>query len=422
MNWLDRIGASFKRELKESATGPLRSAMLFNQAIYKDRLSLSKDRFAYESMRAVIPYSAVRLISKSFASVEWTIQRKGKDGVLGVVNAPDLERLLDRPSPLTSGSQFRGQWATHFAIHGEGPVEKVLNSRGLPSELYTLEPERIGVLPGATGLPAGYEWKAESGRKRRFEVNVLTGDCPLRFIKTPNPVDQWRGLAPTFPASPLIDAMNAGSEWNAALLQNAAQPSGILSTTEMLTDEQHARLTKTLNERMMGSENARRPVVLEGGLSWTSLSMTPSDLEWTEGNRENARQIALAYGVPPVLLGIPGDSTYSNLREARLALFDDTIIPLIRLFADEMNAWLVPHFGDGIELVPDIDGIEALAYRIERKVEALKSADWLSINEKRAEMGYEAIDPDMGGDLVPGVEAIWSAPAMTNPAILGNGS
>jgi HK97 family phage portal protein len=398
---LDQLRRMFEK--KESAVGPLRAGFQLGSPVYRAKAGEARDKFAEESMQAVVAYAAVRLVAKSFASVNWYPAREMADGELEEVSAPDLMRVWHDPNPGMSGAQLREMWATFYMIHGEGPLERVLvGSRA--RELYTLEPERMAVVPGSTGLPMAYEWKGPTGQTRRWPVNPVTGDSDVRFIKAANPIEPWRGLAPTWVAGRSIDANNAGSRWNAALLQNSAQPSGVLKVKGNLTDTQRERLKEQLEERYSGPRNARRPMVVEGDTHWQALSLTPVEMDWIEGNRETARAIALAYGVPPMLLGIPGDNTYSNYREARLALFDDTIIPLIKLFADELNIWIVPAFGNGIKLCPDYDSIEALDFRRESKWDRVQEADFLTIDEKRLALGYEKLGPERGGDIVPAVQ------------------
>lgn len=389
---------------KDSAVGDLRAGFQVGQPVYRAKASESRDKFAEGSMQAVVAYAAVRMIAKSFASVNWHVMRRMTDGKMKEVAAPELMRLWANPNPMMSGAQLREMWATHYAIHGEGPLERVLvNAK--PYQLYNMEPERIGVVPGANGMPQAYEYKGASGGTCRFAVNPVTGDSDIRFIKAANPVEPWRGLAPTWVAGKAIDANNAGAEWNAALLQNAAQPSGALKVKQgNLTKDQRDRLKQDLEDRYQGPRHARRPMVLEGDLEWQAFSMTPVEMDWIEGNRETARSIALCYGVPPMLLGIPGDNTYSNYREARLAFFDDTIIPLLLMFADEMNVWLVPKFGEGIKLCPDLDSIEALDFRREAKWDRVQQADFLTVDEKREALGYEALGDGKGGDIVPAVQ------------------
>lgn len=127
------------------------------------------------------------------------------------------------------------------------------------------------------------------------------------------------------------------SYWNHLLLQNGARPSGALIVKDSngyLSDEQFERLQTQLSEKFSGNSNAGKPLLLEGGLGWQEMSINPKDMDFIESKNSAAREIALAFGVPPQLLGINGDNTYSNMQEARLALWEETLIPLLDKIAD----------------------------------------------------------------------------------------
>jgi len=128
-----------------------------------------------------------------------------------------------------------------------------------------------------------------------------------------------------------------------------------------LTPEQFARLKDELERGFAGAANAGRPMVLEGGLDWKTIALSPRDMDFIELKNGAAREIALALGVPPMLLGIPGDNTYANLAEANRAFWRQTVVPLVRRVADDLGFWLAPAFGGGLSLVPDLDRVEALA-------------------------------------------------------------
>ena len=392
---------------KQSAVSEERYGFQIGTAQYVAKASEKREKFAPESMKSVIAYAAVRVVSKAFSSVDLYTAREDRDGNLQAVQVNDFAALMRRPNPLTGGAQFMEMWATYYSIHGEGPIERVLVGNR-PRFLYCIEPENIAPVPSVTGIPSAYEYKGKSGERKRWPVDVLTGDSDVRFIKAANPIEPNRGLAPTWTAGTSIDAFNAGTEWNAALLQNKAQPSGVLKVKQSLTETQRERLKGALEDRYAGPSNSGRPMVLEGDMDWQQIQMTPAEMDWIESNRDTARRIALAYGVPPQLLGIPGDNTYANMREARLALYDETVLPLLNLFCSELTAWLGPLYGQGIIIRPDTDQIEALDYRRERRWERVQTADFLTVDEKREALGYEAIGAARGGDMVPAVQQ-WSS-------------
>lgn len=387
--------------IKASSVGDLRVGSRAGQPIYEEKASKNRDRYAEEAMKASVAYAAIRMVAVSFASVDWKVIRETAAGDIEEIDGTELESLWRAPNNFQSGAHMRALWSMYYSIHGEAPLERVMGSGGAVLELHNVEPEKVAPIYGKDGDPLKYEYRNE-GRMRTFDVDASTGQCDLRFIKAPNPVGMARGLAPTNSAGRAIDTFNAGAEWNAALLQNSAQPSGILNVKGTLTDEQRERLTMQMREKYGGSGNNGKPMVLSGEMDWHALSMSPRELDFLEGNREAARYIALVYGVPPMLLGIPGDNTYSNYSEARLALYDETIIPLLNLLANEVNNWLAP-ISDGLRIIPCIEQIPALEYRKEKKVESLSKATWLSVDEKRIAMGYEPLGEDAGGDVVEAV-------------------
>jgi phage portal protein BeeE len=101
-----------------------------------------------------------------------------------------------------------------------------------------------------------------------------------------------------------------------------------------------------------------------------------------------AREIALALGVPPLLLGLPGDSTYANFAEANRAFWRQGIAPLVKRTAASLAAFLSQHYGAAMTLTPDFDGVEAMADAREPLWRAVTAADFLTADEKRAALGY----------------------------------
>ena len=125
-------------------------------------------------------------------------------------------------------------------------------------------------------------------------------------MKLFHPVNDHYGLSPIEAAAAAIDLHNAAARWNKALLDNSARPSGALvySSGQHMTAEQFERLKSELETSFQGTRNAGRPLLLEGGLDWKAMSLTPRDLDFMEAKNSAAREIALAIGVPPMLLGI----------------------------------------------------------------------------------------------------------------------
>lgn len=214
---------------------------------------------------------------------------------------------------------------------------------------------------------------------------------PVLHLRLFHPANDYYGMSPIEAAAKAIDLHNTASDWNKALLDNSARPSGALvykNNDGRMTDEQFARLKSELEVGFQGSHNAGRPLLLEGGLDWKALSLTPKDLDFIEAKNASAREIALALGVPPMLLGIPGDNTYSNYQEATRSFWRQTIVPLVSRTANALSRWLAPAYGGNLVLKPDLDRVTALSEEREALWNRLEGASFLTPNEKRAAVGY----------------------------------
>jgi HK97 family phage portal protein len=281
----------------------------------------------------------------------------------------------------TGGQALLETLATQMLLHGNGYVQLLPGLDGAPVELFALRPERVSVEADARGWPAGFRYKAGAGTTLMTAGEVI-------HVRTHHPLDDHYGLGCLGAASGAIAIHNASSRWNKALLDNAARPSGALIAGggEPLSSEQFERLKAELLAGYQGAANAGRPMLLEGGLSWQALSLSPTDMDFAGMKAAAARDIALAFGVPPVLLGLPGDATYSNYREANKALWRQAILPLSAKILCAIAEGLRPWFTD-LALTIDLDQVTALSEDRERLWAQVTAADFLTDAEKRQRVG-----------------------------------
>jgi HK97 family phage portal protein len=375
------------QERKESAAAKL---MVINpgQAVWSPR---NYESFAKEAYgKNVVAYQAINRIADAIASVKLGVYR----GETELVDHP-LIALLNRPNPLQSYSDYVRAKVSFLMIAGNGYEERFMVGREV-KELYQLRPDRMKIIPSSNGIPSAYEYTLGQN-KVRWEMDPRTLTCDVRHLKLFNPLNDWYGMSPIEAGSYAIDQNNEAMNWMQALLQNSARPSGALTVKDSgtLSDENFNRLKAQIEEQYSGSSNAGRPMLLEGGLDWKQMGLSPDDMSIIETKFSSARDVALAFGVPPQLLGIPGDNTYSNYAEARLAFWEDTALPLLQMIVNDWNNWLGSIYG--VEIKPDIDSIPAIA---EKRLSMWQMADQsqdLTINERRALKGYGPID---GGDVL----------------------
>lgn len=124
-------------------------------------------------------------------------------------------------------------------------------------------------------------------------------------------------------------------------------------------------------------------MLLEGGLDWKPMGLTPSDMDFIAARHDAAREIALAFGVPPMMLGIPGDNTYSNYKEANMAFWRLTVLPLVEKAGRSLSSWLSVRSETRVDLRPDLDSISALTSERDALWARLENATYLSDDEKR---------------------------------------
>ncbi|MBT4879664.1 MAG: phage portal protein [Alphaproteobacteria bacterium] len=341
----------------------------------------------------VIVYRAVTLIARSIAGVSWILY-----GGKHQLDSHGLLRLLNCPSPNQAGSALLESLVSHYLLSGNAYLEAVYPRRNsdVPVELHALRPDRMRIIPGRRGMPCAYVYRVNES-ERSIGVDPVTNKSPILHLKNFHPLNDWYGMSPIEAAARAIDQHNAVGSHNLALLQNGGRPSGALQirSQQPMTEEQRESLRQDLNEGYQGTGNSGRILILEGDFDWKEMGLSPKNMDFLEGKNVTAREIAQAFGVPPILVGVPGDATYANYREARYHLWEETILPLMELITAELNQWLVPQFGEDLRLDFDKEAIPSLVRRRESLWERLNQADFLTPNEKRAAVGY---GPLPGGD------------------------
>ena len=314
------------------------------------------------------------------------------EGIGGAPVVASDPALLALVSETSAGQPLLETLAAHLMLHGNGYVQVLRDVDGNPVELFALRPERVTVLPDAGGWPAAFAYKV--GEKvLRIEAMDDFGRANLIHVKHFHPVDDHYGAGCLEAAEEAVAIHNAAARWNRSLLENAARPSGALvydpgDPGASLTPDQFDRIKAELTAAYAGQVNAGRPMLLEGGLKWQSLSLTPADMDFATLKAAAARDIALAFGVPPMLLGIPGDNTYANYREANRALWRLTLLPVAGKILAAIAEGLSPWFSEA-RLGVDMDRVPALAEDRERLWAQVSAAEFLSDNEKRAMLGIE---------------------------------
>lgn len=356
------------------------------QAIWTPKNYANLTTAGYLNCAAV--FSCVSLIAKTASRIDWILyDRKGDE-----LEASPLLDLLHRPNEDESGIRFTEKVFTFLLLAGNSYIAKLqgggrdLEGRSFPPKfLYTLRPDRTTVIPGTwDNRVAGYKYDAGA------TPIDFTADS-VKHLMEVHPLHDWYGLSRLEVAAKQVDISNEAAAWNKSILQNSVIPAGVLNFKSGLTEEQRKELRKQIEYRSAGSANAGKFLMTEGEGTWTQMGMTAKDIDFLNGQKFTMRQICAIFGIPSELLGDSENKTYSNYQEARRALYEETVLPLMDIYVDELNAWLVPLYGPGLELDYDKDAIEALQEERARKYAYLAQATWLTINDKRKATGYEEL-------------------------------
>ena len=382
-----RRGAAAVPERKASATGRVAAWGSAGRVAWsaRDTVTLTKVGF----MGNPVGFRCVKLIAEAAAALPLVLQdserRFDVHPVLG---------LISRPNPLQGRAELFEALYGQMLLSGDGYLEAVGGEAGVPAELHVLRSDRMSLVPGADGWPVAYEYKV-GGRRHRFAVGE--GASPICHVRAFHPQDDHYGFSPMQAAASSVDVHNAASRWSKALLDNAARPSGAIvykgaDGQAAMSPDQYDRLLAEMEAHHQGARNAGRPMLLEGGLDWKPMGFSPSDMEFQKTKEAAAREIALAFGVPPMLLGIPGDATYANYQEANRAFYRLTVLPLAQRVTAAVSHWLAGFTGEAVELRPDLDQVPALSGEREAQWRRVAEASFLSDAEKRALLGLPKQD------------------------------
>jgi HK97 family phage portal protein len=338
-----------------------------------------------------IGFRVVRMISEAAAALPLVLQ----DDQRRYEAHPVLD-LLRRPNGAQGRAELFEAIYGYLLLTGNAYLEAVPGLGSLPGELHVLRSDRMSLVPGADGWPMAYDYTV-SGRTHRFALGE--GPSPVCHIRSFHPQDDHYGFSPLQAAAVAVDVHNSASAWSKALLDNAARPSGAIvyrgsDGQGSMSAEQYERLVEEMESYHQGARNAGRPMLLEGGLDWKPMGFSPSDMEFQQTKEAAAREIAIAFGVPPMLMGIPGDATYANYQEANRAFYRLTVLPLVARVTAAVSVWLSGFAGDAVELRPDLDQIPALAVERDQQWARVGAADFLTVAEKRAALGLPKLADD----------------------------
>ena len=328
-----------------------------------------------------VVYRCVSLIARSLASVKLHVQST-RSGVKS-----NASTFLKMPNPLQSYEAFTEMVVSHILLSGNAFIEYVGDDNAY-GEWYVLRPDRVRILCNEQGFPDKYEYRINN-TVHHVDIDRITGRSKIVHIKLFSPFNAHWGQSPLMAAMPLIQFRNQALEHNLAVLKRGGTPSGILTLDSEyeMTEEQRAQLRHDLDNLYAGKDNAGRIMVLSQGLRWEKTGFSPNEMSFLEGQAEAARGIAQLFGVPPICVGMHGDERFSNYKEARVHMWEETLLPMLGLVMSSFEK-LLSFVDPKICLEYSKDDIDALSLKREMLWERTNNAQFLTINEKRGMMGF----------------------------------
>ena len=399
MGLFDRF---FKQEEKPTEKKEAPKVMFNKLNAYSSKTNRRYKDYAKDGYQEnAIVHRCIQLISNSASAVK--IDVFSGDTKL---DNHELISLLERPNPLQSGVEYFSSLYSYLLISGNSYLLRDTEGFTPPRELYLLRPDRIEIKANESIIPESYNYVIDGVTRNVYRVDPRTGQGQIKQIKLWSPLDDFYGLSPIMASAYNIDQHNLAGMHNVALLKNGCTPSGMLKfeptdetgMSTQLTDDQRARLLEDLEFRFQGTHNSGRPMLLEGNFSYQQLGLNPKDMDFLELLNLSAREIALCFGVPAQLIGIPDSQTYSNMETAKLALYEETVIPLLARVESDLNEYLSPLYDGDIRIQYDLDSIPAMAEKRKQVYENVVqgvNAGILTRNEARDRLGLEEVT---GGD------------------------
>ena len=394
MGIYDDIKSIFIKSNVETKQGPM--VMMQNVGHSYSKKDKYEDYAKEGYQENAIAYRCVNEIANGASAIPFKVFSNDVD----LDNHPLID-LLNRPNPLMAGVEYFQCLYSHLLLGGNA-YALVAEINNKPSELHILRPDRMRIVASKTAIPTAYEYFIGGKVIDRYDIEPETGKSVIKHFKFFSPTDDYYGLSPMMPASVNIDQHNASAKHNFNLLNNGARPSGAIvfkpkdesGMTIQLSESQRQQLLSDLDLRFTGQNNAGRAMLLEGDFDWKEMGLAPKDMDFIELKNMASREIALCFGVPSQLVGVPDNQTYSNVQEARLALYEETIIPLAKRVESDFNEWLSGYYSEQITIKYDIDSIPAMQERRKRIYENVVQAvreGIISRNEARERLDLEPV-------------------------------
>lgn len=340
-------------------------------------------------------YDCCRALMDNASSVKWYPKELQGDDWAKIEGEHQLKALIERPNAYFSQQRLIETMVAHLYLGGNAILKKVVVRGTEVAELWVLPPQRVYPVPHSTLYLEKYVYVLDGA-----ETDIKPEE--IIHVQFPDPSNEFWGISPLMAGARAVDTDIAAVEFNFYSLKNRGVFDAMFTIDGMVSDAQWNKNEEMIKNTYCGPENSRKAMLLSGiDTKFQQLSISPAEMDFLNSRRWSANEICALYRVPPIIIGLYDEATYSNAQIARAIFWLDTIIPLLRRLRDAFNWSLVwPHYGKGYELDFDLSSVQALRSVFADQVGAAMQLWQMGVpfNEinRKLELGFADID---GGDV-----------------------
>lgn len=351
------------------------------------------------AMQMTAVYACVRILSESIAGLPLHMYQYEEDGSKTKAMEHPLYQLLhDEPNPEMTSFIFRETLMTHLLLWGNAYAQIIRNGKGEVIALYPLMPNRMKVERDSKGR-LYYEYQTMTEDAPTVKGSVVQLD-PSEVLHVPGlGFDGLVGYSPIAMAKNAIGLAIAAEEYGSKFYANGAAPSGVLEHPNVLKDP--AKVRDSWNAAFGGSRNSHRVAVLEEGMKYTPISISPNEAQFLETRKFQIDEIARIFRVPPHMVGDLEKSSFSNIEQQSLEFVKYTLNPWVSRWEQALQRALLTEEEKGKYFFRfNVEGLLRGDYQSRMQGYATaRQNGWMSANDIRELENIDRIPAELGGDL-----------------------
>jgi len=392
---LDRLRSQLARALgpsKQDTRQPGGVSTLRVEAIQTPNLPVYSDMSVAKATRegykiSIFVYRSIRTIIQAASAVPWIVT--DKEG--NPIKDHQLELVFRNPNPVFSGQDMIEILIAHLELVGNALWQPIIVGKEI-KEIWPVMPDLVKPIPSEERGKwlKGWDVVTTGGRHQEMPPEQF-----IHFLQV-DPGNPYWGMSPLMAAARTVDTDNEAQDTQKVSMQNRGAVEGVFTHESPLNEEQWIEVRRQVREKFLDKNRRREPWVLGAGAKWQQMSLTPVEMDFIASRLANLRAVAAAFGLDPWWLGDRTTSTYNNVLEARKALYEDVVIPLLDDVKSTMNLKIAPIYGEDIRITYDTSGIPALREDFGKKVTQAQTLWAMGVPfeqiNNRLEMGFDEFD------------------------------